>query len=497
MFLLGMILMWGWAHGADLVEPQIIQITKPTPYYQNGFGINTSEACEPISGKKTAMQQKASGCLYPTVSRRHESGVILQEPRKVNCNKIEYVSRGNTEYQICNFEKDRRIVVGTIQDGVYESGQPLCQPGESQVECQFFMEDGKMDIYTRPQMLSEGCVDCLVSEKAPEPPAPIPPKVQEQAQDILQVAVQAQKAEPPKAPESELVCTADYEEPTTNPDLHFFNQAKGATDTACSYKRYLDYKEKIIKAAKIFDLDENVLLCLFHRESRNTVNKKDQNGRVTKTKDYTKDWDPQAVSFTGAVGIGQFTQGTFPDVMERVKKRSNYSELWDKYFQEIGRSVPDSDKLEIVAGRNKYNVKEKCGARCDPDISIGAGIMYVRYIMDGYGNNYENKNANRTAYQANLKIKKDLERKQKIRSLTLEEQKKLNQVKGKVSAAREYMVFIAGAYNRGPGTVQRAITKGKGPIAWQNKMIENNGGKNGEVAGHIRNIRACTKKIEE
>ncbi len=267
-------------------------------------------------------------------------------------------------------------------------------------------------------------------------------------------------------------------------DDFFLRQARRSNDPiaeATSIQNYNEYKEFMWAAAKEFNLDPALLFCLKHQESRESqAYIKDSKGNVVGPKNI--DWHARAVSGSGAVGLGQFLPGTAFDINTTIPNnnpglRSSYS----RYLATFNKSQPakfeiqsvsfaersakrgsayaryvrqrNSNGLPIQVSLVSKNISDRssasdCDDRCDPVLAIGQSAMYLRYIIDNYGNKLENRSMN-----------------------------------------LEYKVFIAGAYNRGPGAISKAITDGTGPLAWQ-KNLEGT-----EVQNHMNRIRNCMKVI--
>lgn len=490
-----------------------IKINRNTGYFVNEYGIR-HEVC--ANGSSNCLQ---SGSVV-TCSDFREIKLPSNDKSK------------SLSIEVCQFEKNKYITTGYTVDGEYKSGFPECPTPENLLQCNFKVtnQNGQLRVVReapsaapdKPTVATpspasektEACTDCAIASS----PQVIPTKpVQQTAQSALDIARAAATSAPPRSLESaentEFECRQNFTTPTSNPDLYFYEKVRLASDPTCSFNRYMDYKKYVNESQKTFKVHKNLLLCLMQQESRNQTLRYDKNGRaITKTvirkgkrvSVYvvdTFDWDPKAASDTGAIGLGQFVDRTLPDIVGRVLEdpRKNYQTSWSSYFKAFGKSAPTKDGIQIDASLNdkKIQYEGKCDSRCEPDLAIAAKGLYLRHIMDSYGNDYENKNADPDIYEQNLVIRNQLLSAQKSRALTADEAGRLRAASLKVDAAREYMVFIAGAYNRGPGAIEGTIKQGTGAYTWQNNMIAQNGGARGEVASHMKKIRACMRNLED
>ncbi len=436
--------------------------------------------------------------------------------------------------EVCQLQKGKFLTTGYTVNNEYIAGLPECPTPDDLAQCNFRVinKNGRVQVVrekppeapekpaaapapqTPPPAVTktEACTDCLARPPQPTAPKPVQ-QVANSASDIARAAAAAQPARPLGAAENPTFeCKSNFSIPNANPDLYFFNNSRTASDPTCSFNRYMEYKKYVDESQNNFGVHKNLLLCLMQQESRNQTFRYDKNGNpITKTIVYkgkkrtvnvvdTFDWDPKASSDTGAIGLGQFVDRTLPDVVGRILEdpRRSYQTGWTAYFRKFGKDAPQKDDIRIDASLNdkKIQYEGKCDSRCEPDLAIAAKGLYLRHIMDSYGNNYENRNANPAVYEQNLAIRKQLLNAQKIRSLSADESARLKTASLKVDAAREYMVFIAGAYNRGPGAIEGTITAGTGAYTWQNNMIAENGGARGEVASHMKRIRNCMRSLE-
>ncbi len=484
-------------------EPRFRSFEQPTPYYRDGYGLNTiDDGCAPVSGVTNERQDLAAGCLYPTEPfLQKESNAIIDRKVQIECTSYEYVASNPGEYQFCVFDDDKRVVTGYIVNDEYTEEQPK--------DIYFFAPKAKVNrvSYTDKNRKSktEACENCLIFGSEPKANDAL---TNTDSRGILDKA-KAQKVarELKQGTLPELQCKPNYKSiPTKNPDLYFYNRVQGVSDPVCSYNRFLEYKEYIKQASQSMNVDENLLLCLLNRESRFSKYKTDENGNIlykTNKKgkkypilEYIKDWDPYAVSTTGAVGIGQFVDRSFPYVTNQVLKIKgrNYYQMWKQYFSSIKRGkVPTAEQLKINPNMERHSSPELCGARCEADISIGAAAVYIRYMMDGYGNAYENKNVTVAETKRLRDLRVTLNNKAQLTSTEQDQLKKVNQ---KLEAGREYMVFMGGAYNRGEGTIEGSMSKNSGAMQWQRNMVKDNGESGGEVDSHMKAIRNCMKALE-
>lgn len=266
-------------------------------------------------------------------------------------------------------------------------------------------------------------------------------------------------------------------------DDYFMAKARKTGDPEQSLRNYNLVKPYIMEAAAAFNIDPAMLFCLKNIESsESNAYSRQPNGQVKGPR--FVEWHPSAVSSSGAVGLGQFLPGTAFDINASIYNNPALTSKYDAYLKKFNRTKPAQFRINDSSfynqsqnngsAYNRYarmrsksgqasqvalsavdisdkNSTTQCDDRCDPLLSAGLSAMYLRYIIDEYGNKYENKAMN-----------------------------------------FEYKVFIAGAYNRGPGAIAGAIEAGTGPLNWQNNFGKTHGA---EVKGHMTKIRTCMQEI--
>lgn len=191
------------------------------------------------------------------------------------------------------------------------------------------------------------------------------------------------------------------ETPTqTELDAFFENGCKavkrdtGVTCSPAEYQNYInEYKQYIELASKVFGVPFDLLACLFFKESK---------------------WGANSLSKTGAVGIGQFTNGGAGGVddlinvpaqvyascnplrgadkekceasLAQIQNNSKYKQGWVTYFQTLLQD-PEYAKRKTTVGGTYGQLgiptafTKNYGARMPP-VAIAAAAVYLKYIME-------------------------------------------------------------------------------------------------------------------
>jgi hypothetical protein len=202
-----------------------------------------------------------------------------------------------------------------------------------------------------------------------------------------------------------------------------------------------DFKPMIELAEQVFGVPSILLTCLLRRESS---------------------WDKEAVSPTGAVGLGQHLKANSAFISRLIgdsparrrahtQARSTVARQWDYYMNHIAKTRP-----ELLKGcSGGFDLED----RTCPAASIAAASVYL------------------------VQIQKELNSSSKIPSMEWEDFK-------------SHFVTAAAAYNIGNGFASKAVKGLSDSDEWVDALMDRpmKAGKRGELTDHIRALRNCMGK---
>lgn len=407
-----------------------IKIDKSTQFFQGMYGVDSEECSEDLD-------EKGPNCLPP--------GEI------VTCLNVTHVKvpslKSSVSLEICDMGNGKYLTIGNIVGNIYKSGLPYCD--NNNPDCSFILtKDGRLGKYPfpkpeqfkpkqaespQPTSSSEACTDCSLSEPSPSLPGPVD-SARSAADQILRSSGDTLKCK-----------EKTYTRPTDKTDAYFFDIARKA-GKGCYYHNYITYKPDVNRAIDAFKIDKSMFLCLLHKESA---------------------WNPKTISNSGVVGLGQVTQ---PTLIETIKDTSSkFSEGWNKYFERhstISQIKSDFEKNKISRYLTKLDAekisKGMCDIRCDPVLSIGVSALYVKHIIQNYTNKKISSQDNGSS------------------ALIVPNQKPMTDIN------KDYLVFVAGLYNLGPGHAGGIISQTDlyKPSIMKEKLIK-------------LDTRGCVNKIKE